>query len=418
MLNPSKKEREALRELGSRVAEIAALPIQREKTELWKSLNGLRPERPMVIIDQVCWHEMEVDGELELKSEDEFCRSIETELRRTLYKWKHMPVDMVVEPVVRVQKVIKGLSFGIETIEETKATDEKNDVFSHHYIDQLKNEEDVQKIRDPEISLDVETTAQRESVAKEIFDGVLDVQLQGPELRFSPWDSIVTWRDPENTLMDLALRPDFMHMIVSRLTEVNLSMLDQLENQGLLETDQPTVHCTGAYSRELPAEGYNPQKSRPKDIWTFGMAQIFAEVSPAMHQEFELDYAEEWHSRFGLVYYGCCEPLHRKIDIVRKIPNLRKISMSPWVDQDDGAKQIGGDFVFSRKPSPAFLAGDHWAPKEIEADLRQTVEICGRHGCPLELILKDISTVNYQPQRLWKWAEIAMKTVGGKNGNS
>jgi len=45
-----------------------------------------------------------------------------------------------------------------------------------------------------------------------------------------------------------------------------------------------------------------------------------------------IDYAVQWYEKFGLVYYGCCEPLDGKIDIVREIPNLRKISMSPWVD--------------------------------------------------------------------------------------
>jgi hypothetical protein len=28
-------------------------------------------------------------------------------------------------------------------------------------------------------------------------------------------------------------------------------------------------------------------------------------------------------------------------------------------------------------------------------------------GCVVEVILKDISTVRYQPRRLWEWAETA-----------
>jgi len=31
----------------------------------------------------------------------------------------------------------------------------------------------------------------------------------------------------------------------------------------------------------------------------------------------------------------------------------------------------------------------------------------------LELILKDISTLAYQPRRLWRWAEIAMEVAQG-----
>ncbi len=141
------------------------------------------------------------------------------------------------------------------------------------------------------------------------------------------------------------------------------------------------------------------------------MAQIFSAVSPAMHQEFWLDYAVKWFSRFGLGYYGCCEPLDEKIDIIREVPHVRKISMSPWVNVEKGAERIGRDFVFSRKPSPAFLAREPWDPAAVEKDLRETLEACARHGCPVELILKDISTVAYQPQRLWEWADIAMRVV-------
>ena len=207
-------------------------------------------------------------------------------------------------------------------------------------------------------------------------------------------------------------RPFFFALVETRnLTEANMLMLDQLEDQGLLGSHQQTIHCTGAYTDELPAPGYNPAHPRARDLWTCGMSQIFSTVSPAMHEEFELAYAREWYERFGLVYYGCCEPLDRKLDIVKKIPNVRKISMSPWVDVEAGASQIGREYVFSRKPSPAFLAGDDWNPKAVEADLRKTLEACARHGCPVELILKDISTVRYQPQRLWEWSDIAMRLV-------
>jgi hypothetical protein len=130
-----------------------------------------------------------------------------------------------------------------------------------------------------------------------------------------------------------------------------------------------------------------------------------------MHKEFELDYAQSWAKRFGLVYYGCCEPLHDKIDIIRGLPNVRKISMSPWVDVEVGAQRIGGDYVFSRKPSPALLAPDTWSPAAVEADLVETREACARHGCPLEFILKDISTVRYEPQRLWEWVDVAMQVA-------
>jgi len=408
----STKDRDILRELASQVAEIAALPVQQETISLWKALNSLKPVRPMVMIDQIPWHEMEVDGELELQTEDGFCRGIETGLRRTLYSWRHMRVDMVVEPVINIAKAIRGTGFGIQTREERAVLDPKNDVVGHYYIDQLKTEEDVERIQTPEVVLDEKATAEADVKAHELFDGIIAIRMQGALPGFAPWDTIVQWHGAENILFDLAGRPEFTHQIMARLTDAQLSMLDQFEEKGLLGFGQSTIHCSGAHTDELPAPGFDPRHPRAKDLWTSGMAQIFSTVSPAMHQEFELDYAFRWYSRFGLVYYGCCEPLDGKIEIIRKIPHVRKISMSPWVDQDNGAEQMGGDFVFSRKPSPAFLA-DNWEPDAVEQDLRETREHCARHGTPVEFILKDISTVHYEPQRLWEWADIAMRVVGG-----
>jgi hypothetical protein len=112
------------------------------------------------------------------------------------------------------------------------------------------------------------------------------------------------------------------------------------------------------------------------------------------------------------VYYGCCDPLDGKMNEVRMIPNVRKISMSPWVDEERGAAEIGRDFVYSRKPNPAFLAVNTFDPEAVRADLLATVKVCGKHHCPLEIILKDISTVRYQPERLDQWAQAAMQVAG------
>ena len=407
-----KKDYEILRRLGSEVASIAAHPVQEEKRDLWKMLNSLKPVRPMVMIDQIPWHEMNVDDELTLLTEDPFCREIEERLRRTIYQWKHMRVDMVVEPFIEFEKQISGVDLGLKPVERTLAEDPRNDIVSHSYVDQFRSEKDLEKIKPPEVFLDREKTSQIEARANEIFDGILEVKMQGALPWFAMWDRIVEWRGAENCITDLIERPEFIHMLMQRVTDSCLAMLESLEEQGLLGYGQSLIHCTGAHSCELPAEGFDPAFPRAKDLWTCGMAQIFSSVSPRMHKEFELDYAVRWYERFGLVYYGCCEPLHNKIDLLREIPNLRKISMSPWADIERGAEQIGRDFVFSRKPNPALLVTNSWNDKIIRQELRDTIEKCARYGCPLELILKDISTVKYEPQRLWKWADIAMDLVG------
>ncbi len=410
-LNRVKKELAILRDLAKKVAEISAMPVQEEKRTLWQKLNDLKPERPMVMIDQVCWNEMNINDELTLHCQNPEYRNYESQMRRTIFQWKYFPVDMVVEPFIYVPKAIQNTGFGIFTKEEIAITDPTNAVVGHKFENQFNTEEDIEKIQTPIITHDLKETNRRLEVAHEIFDGILEVRPRGMEPYLSLWDPISTWMGTENVLYALIDKPAYMHKLVNRMTEGYLSMLNQLEEQGLLCEPQKIIHCTGAYTNELPAAGFNPQKPRTKDLWMFGLAQVFSTVSPKMFKEFEVDYTSRICERFGLVYYGCCDPLDNKMNEVRLIPNVRKISMSPWVNQEKGAENIGTEFVFSRKPNPALLATKSFNSEQIYEDLLKTIKICKKYGCPLEIILKDISTVCYQPQRLFQWAQIAMQLV-------
>jgi len=408
-----KKDVTIVRELAARVAEIAALPVQEEKRELWRKLNACSPVRPMVMIDQVCWNEMNINEELALQCEDAHCRRYEVHLRLLLYQWKYFPVDMVVEPSIRVAKAIYNSGFGVVAQAETAMSDPTSAVISYKYENQFQTENDLEKIRVPEISHDPGKTERRLEIAHEIFDDLLEVQPWGADPYLSLWDPIASWMGVESALYALIDKPDYMHRLLTRMTNGYLNMLDQLAEQGLLCREQSLIHCTGAYTDELPMPGYDPRKPRTQDLWMFGLAQMFSSVSPGMFREFEVDYTNRICDRFGLVYYGCCDPLDGKMAEVRMIPNVRKVSMSPWVNSERGAREIGGDFVFSSKPNPAFLAMDRFYPEQVRAELSATREICEEHGCPLEFILKDISTVRYKPERLFEWARIAMQVVDG-----
>jgi hypothetical protein len=70
-------------------------------------------------------------------------------------------------------------------------------------------------------------------------------------------------------------------------------------------------------------------------------------------------------------------------------------------------KTIGTDYVMSRKPNPAVVAPDDWRPEVARQDLADFLEKA--RGCHIEIILKDISTVRYQPHRLWEWEKITME---------
>lgn len=409
----TKEDAGILRALAASIAEIAALPVQEEKRSLWRSLNALNPSRPMVMMDQICWNEFDRCEELALRCADPECRAYEEYMRRILYQWQHFRVDMVVEPFIRVPKAIYNTGFGVQVQEETVATVSVNGILGHKFFNQFETDGDLEKIQTPKIRHDAAETARRAGVAHELFDGILEVRLWGADPYLSLWDPISTWMGVQNALYALVERPEFMHRLVGRMTEGYLAMLDQLEEQGLLCEPQSLIHCTGAYTDELPAPGYNSDKPRTKDLWMFGLAQMFSAVSPDMFKAYEVDYAKRICERFGLVYYGCCDPLDGKMNEVRMIPNVRKISMSPWVHEERGAEEIGSDYVYSRKPNPAFLAVTPFEPERVREHLLATRRACEKHGCPLELILKDVSTVRYQPERLDTWAEVAMQAVGG-----
>jgi len=145
-------------------------------------------------------------------------------------------------------------------------------------------------------------------------------------------------------------------------------------------------------------------------MWGVGAAQIFSEVSPKMHEEFALKHEARWFERFGKNYYGCCEPLDHKVGVVKKnIPRLRKISMSPWIKFDRAVENVGTDLIFAWKPNPAVLASDTWDPDFVRRDMREKMEKA--RNCVVEIHMKDISTVRYQPQRLWEWAQIASEVT-------
>lgn len=404
-------DRQILRELGSQVAEIAALPEQAERKRQWMKLNRIEAEKPMVWLNDICWSEINVNDELTLRTESRFCRSIETELRQRLYWWNHMRGDMVVEPVVNAPMVVEDSGIGIDVEEDTRITEETNEVVSHEYHKVIQEEADLDRIRMPEITHRAELSRANLDAYREIFDGVLEVGQRGfPGFNFSPWDHLVKLTGVQEALLNLALKPELMHGIMERLTRAALTAIDQLEELNVFSLNNRNVRVgSGAYgyTDELPAPDFDGEHVRTKDIWGFVAAQIFAEVSPDMHEEFALHYERQVLERFGLTYYGCCEPLFRKMHLMRTIPNLRKVSASPWNDIESLAEQVGTDYVFSLKPNPEILARDAWDPDHVRDELRETLQSVLRHGCSVEMIMKDISTVRHDPQRLWQWTEIA-----------
>jgi len=408
----TKNDREVLRRLASEYMEEAVNPVQREKIALWKKLNTGRMERPMVAIDQLPWHELNGEGELTPRTGDPFWQGIETALRRELYKWRHFPVDMVLEPCVPVPLAVSGNHYGIVIAEDKIVIDAGNDVYSHRYQNQLRTMEDVGKIKDMAIEHDEALSRARLEEAREAFDGIAPVRAKGIQFHLGLWDHLSQLIGVEDIFFDLIDRPEFIHALMGRITEATLVGIDRASELGVHDDNALTCHCAYVFDDSQmigPMEGKGPTAG---NSWAYGMAQLFNSVSPETTAEFEIPYISKLAERFGSIYYGCCDRLDDRMEYVKRIPNLRKVSCSPWSDREAFAERVGG-LVMSNKPTPAFLAEATVDWGAARADLERTIEAARRGGANLELILKDLSTVLYDPSRLTRWANMAMELMGG-----
>jgi hypothetical protein len=215
-------------------------------------------------------------------------------------------------------------------------------------------------------------------------------------LYYPPWDDIAFLRGVEPILMDMYDRPEYLHRIMEKFTAATVAKLDFVEKYSHVDPTSCNLHCTPGYISGLAEDGW-------KATWFRTMAQCFGDISPEMHTEFDIDYAIKLSERFAYTYYGCCEPLDKKLGVISKIKNLRKIGVSPWANEEAMAEWIGGSYVYSRKPNPANVA-IKTDPDVIRREIEKTVKLCIKYGCPCDITLKDISTVSHRPENLIIWA--------------
>lgn len=407
------KDIRILKDLASQISEIACLQIHAETISEWKRNNDLKQGRPVVWITEIPWHEIEQCGEISFECENNFARSVEADLKTLLYLWKHARTDIIIEPVYRIGYVINDTGFGISPRQEYASVG--TGIISRHFIPQIIDEKDIEKIQFSEITVDLELSKKRQKILQEIIGQYLTVELYGiGSIWFAPWDWLVMLTGVEETLFALAAKPDFAHALIERFIDVWFHKLEQFERLGLLSPNNGNFRIGSGgfgYTSDLPEVPFYTAGVKTQQQWGFATSQIFSEVSPAMHKEFALNYEKKWLEKFGLTYYGCCEPLHNKIHILEEIENLRKISISPRADVKIAAEKIKNRYVISYKPNPAVFACESWDRNVVKEQLQKAIEIMKANGCVIEVIMKDISTIRYQPKRLKEWTCVAMEVV-------
>ena len=105
-------DRQMLRRLAGRVAELAARPIEQEKRRLWTKHNALEPTRPLVFCDpENSWAEIITPDQFECTGE--LARQWEHRLRKELFWGESMLDDRVIEPWFNVGYVCSWHGWGL-----------------------------------------------------------------------------------------------------------------------------------------------------------------------------------------------------------------------------------------------------------------------------------------------------------------
>ena len=393
----TQKDKHIIRELARLCMEIASGETQQKMNDRMKATNDLKLVRPPVLLDEIPWYQINIDDELTCQCEDPRVRAVEYEFRKMLYRRKHFRADTLFEPFFRVTKAYDSTGIGLEIKEEIKRTDDTNNIVSHCYEDLLENEDALDLIKIPTFTARPDKDEEAVNFYSDLLGNAMPVRLTGRGYVYdAPWDKIMMLRGLEAVLYDFYDRPEYLHAIRQRFLDILIAEMDFVEKNLSVDPTFPDLHCTPAHVSGLAQDGW-------KATWYRSMAQGFSDVSPAMHKEFDIDYVLKIANRFAYTYYGCCEPLDKKLDILCQIPNLRKIGVTPWAKEEVMAEWMGGKYVYSKKPSPTnvAIATD---PEVIRKETEATVRLCQKYGCPAEFVLKDISTVSHRPQNLIVWA--------------
>jgi hypothetical protein len=398
----SARDREILRRLASQVAELAARPIEQEKRDLWYRLNALEPTRPVIFCDpENGWNEIITMDQFEC--EGETALRWEMTLRKEIFWGAEMRDDRVIAPHFIVSHVYDESDWGMH---ERKIGG--TDGGSYVWDSPLKSYDDFDKLHYPIITVNYEATNRVIDLANDVLGDILPVRL-----RTAWWWTLgMTWtlvniRGLQQIMLDMFDHPDDLHRLIAFLRDGHLAKLDFLEENDLLSLNNDDTYVGSGgfgWTNELPQADFDGHV-RTSDMWGFTESQETVGVSPEMFAEFIFPYQIPIQERFGLNCYGCCEPLDKRWHIVKQIPNLRRISVSPWANIADMAEKLEDRYIFSMKPSPTDLAMDGFDEERIRSELRAALQ--KTRGCRVEVLMKDNHTIRNDPRRVVRWVQIA-----------
>lgn len=396
VITPS--ERDVLRRLGEKVMTLSMRQIEAEKKVLWTRQNMLQPSRPLILCDpEFSWREIIPEHMLECTHD--LARHWERRLRKEIFWGEKMGDDRVVENRFKVGWVFKRTYWGPDTS-------------SVNPQPTLTDLNDLSGLQFQTITVDRAATTEVVHLAREVFDRVLPVKVREQWY----WSlgltrELIKLRGFEQFKADIKSNPAGLHNLMAFLRDGTLDLITFLENAGLysLNNDGEYIGSGGfGWTTELPARDY-AGTARAKDLWALFESQDTKGLAPELYDEFVLQYQKPIMERFGLVCYGCCEPMSERWHLLKDIPNIRRVSVSPTCDRVKMANELQDRYVYSCRPNPEILATSAFDADAARRDIRDIVE--KTRGCHLEIIMKDHDTIHNDPSRAVAWCKIAREEI-------
>ena len=396
--------RNVVRDLAKRVAELAHTPENAWRQKLWCDVNSLRrPERAPVICNIGSGALEELLPRSVVTAQDPYLANIEYGFRKLLHKWE-LGDDTVIDPWIAVGAVMRLEGQHLWGLPIKHIDTDRPDVSrtAWMYDPPIKDEKDIERIVPPRYHHDPKATEDNLSRMDDLLGDILPVKrtcaVPGAGAWLHGWATQL--RGVQQLLLDMMDRPAWTHRLMRTLMEGHLGVMDQYESAGVLTLNNVNKMACD----DLPQPDYDREHVRLCDLWGRGESQEFQAVSPAQHEEFLLRYQLPILERSGLTYYGCCEDLTNKIDLILTIPNLRRFVCSPWTDIGKLAEALGDRYCIEwrQKATDVVYASDLGEQeKHLERGLRRA------RRTPVMIVLQELETVNGNPRRLSDWAAMA-----------
>lgn len=399
-----------LRELAKQQKEYAVNPRMDEKKEEWYKHNAAQGEKPMVVIEEeTFWPDICP----KLQCQGEWAREMENQLLQNLYVAKEVCDDKVVPDFYRLEIRCSHLKYGID-LQKTYTEDHLGFHIEPELIDL---DTDLKKLKRTEFFWDEALYKEKEEFIQEILGDILPVKRVNAD---NYWDmaltaDVVNLMGTENMFCAMLDTPDEYHQMMEFLADEKIRFLRWQEKNHILYLNNGNDYMgSGSYcfSQELPGKDF---QGEVKSIHTWGHmnSQESVGISPEMFREFVLPPMVRLSKEFGLLYYGCCEPVSDFWDDgVEKLKNLRKVSISAWCDEEKMSERLQGtNIIYSRKPSPNYLGVQKEFDEEaFRKHIRKTVQLT--KNCKSEFIFRDIYKLNGNREKIRRAVEITREEIG------